>query len=100
MSVEDLLLRRCAKVLNLCDVVNGRYRLYFMSKSLEGGELCLRHDIYRLSHSQGTSTQFDWGALRGCKGFFFNNASNFCYKPAVEDTPSLRDLLRLLQWTF
>lgn len=54
MSVEDLLLRRCAKVLNLCDVVNGRYRLYFMSKSLEGGELCLRHDIYRLSHSQGT----------------------------------------------
>ncbi|WVO20354.1 uncharacterized protein IAS62_001648 [Cryptococcus decagattii] len=71
-----------------------------MNKSLEGGELCLRHDIYRLSHSQGTTTEFDWGALRGCKSFSFNNASNFCYKPAVKDTPSLRDLLRLLQWTF
>lgn len=63
MSVEDLLLPMCAKVLNLCDVVNDRYQLYILH--LVRGDLCLRHDIYRQVFARGKAfhfcTQLDWG---------------------------------------
>lgn len=85
MSVEDLLLPMCAKVLNLCDVVNDRYQLYILHL---GEEIYVYVMTFTDKSSQGArhSTSvlsLTGGPRRGCKGLFFNNACNFCYKPAV-----------------
>lgn len=79
MSVEDLLLPMCAKVLNLCDVVNDRYQLYILHL---GEEIYVYVMTFTDKSSQGAmhSTSvlsLTGGPLRGCKAFSLTMRATF-----------------------